>query len=89
MSACAGKCVFMILSRDWAIGHDKLQWILYQRRKRREEWYWNPFGYVTTKAIIVRVLREKRVQLDDPAWNAIEELPGSFREWHSTHTTGL
>ena len=78
--------IFLRLGKGWAIGYDPLQWIVYSRRKRREEWYWNPVGYVSTsRDLLVRVLRENHAQLDDSAWRAVEELPQSFRDWYTAH----
>ena len=80
--------VFLDLGRDWAIGYDHLQWIVYRRRKRQEESYWNPVGYVgSTRNVLQRVLRENHARLDKGAGEAIDRLPYSFSDWYAAHSS--
>jgi hypothetical protein len=72
------------LHADWAIGADRLQWIVFRRRWRLEESYWNPVSYVaSTKRVLCRVLREKHVLVDEEGWQNLERLPNTFREYSS------
>ena len=80
--------IFLRLGRDWALGYDALQWIVYRRRKRREERYWNPVGYVTRRDTLWRLLREKRCTIDTQAIQAIHRLPPTFNDWTAPHNAG-
>ena len=80
------------LSDGWAVRADELQWILCRRRRNR----WDAISFVaTTKAILLRCIREKGAVVDAEGQAALDALPDSFREWKrqsaesSPRTTGL
>jgi hypothetical protein len=72
----------ILLSRDWAIAADKNQWIIQRRRKRVDEHYWQPIAYVgSTKAVLLRVLREKKAVVDINGRFDLDKLPAHFLQW--------
>jgi hypothetical protein len=70
------------LAPGWAIGADDRQWILLRRRKRQDEAYWQSISYVaSTKAILLRILRDKGIQLTSDALVNIGALPDQFGDY--------
>jgi hypothetical protein len=77
--------IFLRLSRKWALGSDCHQWIVYQRKKRRDQCYWNPVSYVgSTKAILRRVLLHNGTVIDTEGEAALAALPDTFKIWRDT-----
>ena len=75
--------VLIILAPGWALGYDSLQWMLLRARKRQEETYWQPIAFVgSEKRILLRVLREKGVELTPKAAVYIDAMPDKFRDWY-------
>ena len=66
--AAARDCIFLRLDARFALGADDLQWILYKSKRTEPPSLdaplssrdWNPVSFVrSTKALLLRVLREK------------------------------
>ena len=74
--------IFLRLSEGWALGFDKLQWMVMRRRKRREERYWQPVSFIASeKRILERVLREMGAEVTPKGRAGIDSLRSTFREW--------
>ncbi len=74
--------LFLNLSDGWALGYDRLQWIVLRRRKRRVQAYWQPVGYIASeKRILRRVLRENGVEPNPAAAEYLDAMPDTFSEW--------
>ena len=68
----------LCLSDGWAVRADELQWMLCRRRRNRGD----AISFVaTTKAILLRCIREKGAVVDAEGQAALDALPDSFREW--------
>ena len=49
---------FLRLSDDWALTHDRLQWIVQNRRKHKGGEKWQPIAFIAAeKRVLRRVLR--------------------------------
>lgn len=74
---------FLILSDKWAIGADRLQWIVYRRRAHtRRGGQWEPVSFVAcTKTVLLRCLREKGAVVTPSGEAALDALPDTFTEW--------
>jgi hypothetical protein len=69
------------LSADWAVLADDRQWMLCRRRKNANSG-WKPLSYVaSSKAVLLRCLREKGAVVDAQGQAALDALPESFRQW--------
>jgi hypothetical protein len=67
------------LALGYVLGADDCQWILYRERKRREEAYLQPLSFIgSTKSTLLRVLREKGVNLTAEAVSQLETMPEQF-----------
>ena len=82
------------LSDGWAVRADELQWMLCRQTSAKGGW--KPLSFVaTTKAILLRCIREKGAVVDAEGQAALDALPDSFREWKRQsaesfpRTTGL
>ncbi len=67
--------VFLHLSEGWALGYDQNQWIVMRPKSDRSKpgSGWRAIAFVgSTRAVLVRVLREKGVEPPTPAllWTA-------------------
>ena len=70
------------LSDKWALGYDRLQWMVMRARKRRGQREWRPISFVDTeKTILFRCIREKGVQPTPEAQAKLDALPDTFKEW--------
>lgn len=70
------------LEPGWALGTDRNQWIVMRRRKRRDQYYWNPVSFIgSTKTTLLRVLREKGVHTSEKGQSALNALPERFLDW--------
>ncbi len=70
---------FLRLSERWALAYDRHQWIVQQFRPPK----WRPVAFVEgSKAVLMRVLREKGAVVSVDAGAALNRLPDSFRLWH-------
>jgi hypothetical protein len=66
------------LNKRWALSADNLQWILEQYRSPN----WRGVAYIASnKAVLMRVVREKGVDITPTAKDALNHLPDTFREW--------
>ena len=76
------------LGPDWRLAADELQWIVEHGYPRRDGGVkWNGVAFVTsTKAILLRVLREKGALIDTKGGAALAALPDSFRAWHEANS---
>jgi hypothetical protein len=76
------------ISGNWALGADRLQWILYRRNKGSKTVPWVGTSFVSsTRAILERCMREKGVPEDDRAV-LLAGLPPTFDQWLKTHQSG-
>jgi hypothetical protein len=70
------------ISGEWALGSDGLQWILYQRHRRKGgKDTWDGISFVrSTRDILARCMREKGVPGTVQA-TLLAGLPETFDEW--------
>ena len=74
------------LSANWAVLADNQQWMLCKRRKNANSG-WKSLSYVaSSKAVLLRCLREKGAVVDTQGQAALDALPESFREWQRQMT---
>jgi hypothetical protein len=67
-------------SDRWALSADNLQWVLEQYRPPK----WRGVAFIASnKAVLMRVLGEKGVDITPAAKVALDHLPDTFREWKS------
>jgi hypothetical protein len=79
------------ISEGWALGHDKLQWILLKREKSARQgkkshpsFRWRAVSFIaSTKQVLLRVVAEKGIQPTLEGWAALNALPETFTAWHS------
>ena len=76
--------IFMIhTTAHWALGADKLQWILYRRRSKTNGG-WSPVSFVaTTRDILARCMREKGCGDDTSV--LLAGMPQTFDQWKIMH----
>ncbi len=80
--------VFLRLSEGWALGYDRNQWILLQAKsdKSKPGQRWRAIAFVaSTRAVLMRILREKGVEIAPDARVAVDSLPETFLEWLAAH----
>jgi hypothetical protein len=70
--------IFLHLGELHALGEDDLQWILF--RKRGADWRGISFVR-STKAILLRCIREADCKPVPEAFDALERLPTTFDVW--------
>ena len=76
--------IFLRLSANWAVGYDRLQWIVMRAitDKSKEGQSWRPIAFVgSTRAVLMRVLEEKGAEVTPEARAALDSLPDTFRKW--------
>jgi hypothetical protein len=74
------------LSEKWGIGADHVQWIVMQYRAPD----WRPLSFVaTTKAVLLRCLREKEADISAKGQLALDSLPEDFQTWNSRRRTAV
>ena len=76
--------VFLRLSEEWALGFDRNQWIVMQAKTDRSKTgqCWRAIAFVgSTRAVLVRVLRELGAEVAPDARVAVDSLPETFLEW--------
>jgi hypothetical protein len=79
------------ISEGWALGYDKLQWILLKREKSRRQggksyptFRWRAVSFIaSTKEVLLRVVAEKGIQPTPEGWAALSSLSDTFSDWHS------
>ena len=76
--------VFLRLSEGWALGFDRNQWIVMRAKsdKSKPRRGWRTIAFVgSTRAVLVRVLREKGAEIAPDARVAVDSPPETFLEW--------
>ncbi len=67
----------------WALGCDRLQWMIMKAKKRRIGSAWEPVRFIASrKATMLLTLAEIGVQLTSEAQAILDTMPDTFREWH-------
>ena len=75
------------LAPGWALGYDKNQWIVLRRRNLRTQRGWKAVSFIgCKKTTLLRVLREKGVELNPEAQASLELFPERFLDWRDQHT---
>src|SRR6516162_2394310 len=70
---------FLLLGPNAALGADEHQWILYRAEQ--------PVSYVrSTKAVLVRCIREKSIELSVEGKAALDALADDFSAWKADPT---
>ncbi|MPY74707.1 MAG: hypothetical protein GEU87_10635 [Alphaproteobacteria bacterium] len=74
---------FLMLSARWAIGADRQQWIIYRHRAHAARGgQWQALSYIgSTKAVLLRCLREHEAVIGPAVQTALDTLPETFMEW--------
>jgi hypothetical protein len=80
--------IFLRLNDNFALGADELQWILYKRHPRKGgPDSWDGISFVrSTKALLLRCMREKGCFLDGTAATAVAALPDTFDAWKRAYS---
>jgi hypothetical protein len=77
----------LAISGNWALGADRLQWILMRRHSQTSD-RWDHLSFVSsTRAILERCMRDKGVP-KAAADVLLANLPPTFNEWSKTHSAG-
>ena len=70
------------LSDGWALGCDRLQWMVMSARNRRGEREWQPVSFiVSTKEILLRCIRENGCIPTPEGQAELNALPNTFSKW--------
>ena len=77
------------ISEGWALGYDKLQWIILKREKSRRQGEnshptlrWRAVSFIaSTKEVLLRVVAEKGIQPTPEGWAALNSLPDTLTAW--------
>ncbi len=80
--------VFLRLGEGWALGYDQNQWIVMRSKSDRSKpgQGWRAIAFVgSTRAVLMRVLREKGIEIAPDARVAVDSLPETFLEWLAAH----
>jgi len=76
----------MELCDGWALGYDRLQWIVLRAKIRRDEHYWQGVSFIgSNKRTLRRVLRETGIQADPVFAEYLDVIPEKFVEWLQVH----
>jgi hypothetical protein len=74
--------IFLRLDEKHALGADGLQWILYKAHPRRGAVTWDPASFVrSTKAVLLRCIREAGCKPTAEGQDALESYPSTFDAW--------
>ncbi len=76
--------LFLRLSEGWALGFDRNQWVVMRAKsdKSKLRQGWRAIAFVgSTRAVLVRVLRELGAEVAPDARVAVDSLPETFLEW--------
>ena len=76
--------VFLRLNEGWALGYDRNQWIVMRSKSDRSKprQGWRAIAFVgSTRAVLMRVLRENGAEIAPDARVAVDSLPETFLEW--------
>ena len=75
------------LAPGWALGYDNNQWIVLRRRNLRTQCGGKAVSFIgCEKTTLLRVLREKGVELNPEAQASLELFPERFLDWRDQHT---
>ncbi len=73
-------------NEKWALGYDRLQWMIMRAKKRRVGVTWQPVKFITSrKANLLSTLAEIGVQPTSKAQAALDAMPDTFRDWFRQH----
>jgi hypothetical protein len=76
---------FLNLSSKWRIAYDRRQWVV-QRASGRD---WVAFTFISsTKATLLRVLREAGAVIDADGQAGIDAMPDTFAAWEGRNKHG-
>ena len=76
------------LAPGWGLGYDKNQWIVLRSRNLRTQRDWKPVSFIgCEKTTLLRVLREKGVELNPEAQASLDLMPEGFLDWRDQHLT--
>ena len=76
------------LAPGWALGYDKNQWIVLRSRNLRTQRGWKAVSSIgCEKTTLLRVLREKSVELYPEAQASLDLMPEGFLDWRDQHLT--
>ena len=76
------------LAPGWALGYDKNQWIVMSRRNLRTQCGWKAVSFIgCKKPTLLRVLREKGVELYPEAQASLDLMPEGFLKWRDQYLT--
>ena len=76
------------LAPGWALGYDKNQWIVLRSRNLRTQRGWKAVSFIgCEKTTLLRVLREKGVELNPEAQVNLDLFPDTFLKWRDQHQT--
>ena len=74
--------IILRLSEDWALGYDRLQWMVCRKRMRKGKITWSPQSFIASRlAVLMRTIAEKGITLTPEANVALHAFPDTFREW--------
>jgi hypothetical protein len=81
--------LFLSLNERYALGCDDLQWMLYRANCHDPSMTkitdWRPISFVrSTKAILLRCIREKGCKPSREAQAALDGLPPTFDTWKAS-----
>lgn len=74
--------IVLRLNDRFALGADRLQWILLRSHKRGDKLAWNGVAFVSSsKAVLFRCMNEAGCFPDGPAALILESYPLTFQAW--------
>jgi hypothetical protein len=74
--------IFLRLDDKFALGADDLQWLVCRAHQRKNGLTWDPISFVrSTKAILLRCIREAGCKPTEQAQLALESYPDTFDAW--------
>ncbi len=74
--------IILRLSDDWALGADRLQWMICRKKKRKGKVTWTPESFIASKlAVLRRVIAELGIPPSPEANAALHAIPDTFTEW--------
>jgi hypothetical protein len=76
--------IFLRLDDKFALGADDLQWLLCRAHQRKSGMTWDPIAFVrSTKAILLRCIREAGCKPTVEAQLALDGYPDTFDAWRA------
>ena len=74
------------LAPGWALGYDNNQWIVLRSRNLRTQRGWKAVSFIgLKKSTLLRVLREKGVELYPEAQASLDLTPDTFLKWRDQY----